>query len=139
MTRNNIDDKLIDCFEDSGRFVGFEVGGWYITLAPGRKKPSFKHSRELNWSDERATQFVQENPGHKEWGVFLDTICVVHADDEAAVAQLEQLATNSGARGLNGSHEGGAWLPQACERNACKGNLVAHQGGRMVRPRLWGT
>ena len=58
----------------------------------------------------------------------MDTICVVHADDEAAVAQLEQFATNSGARGLNGSHEGGAWLPQACERNTCKGILVAHQG-----------
>lgn len=64
MTRNNIDDKLIDCFEDSGLFVDFEVGGWYITLAPGRKKPSFKHSRELNWYEERATQFAQENPRH---------------------------------------------------------------------------
>ena len=55
----------------------------------------YKHSSGPPWSQERATQFAQDNPKHTEWGVLLDTICVVDADDEAAVAQLEQLATNS--------------------------------------------
>ena len=66
-----------------------------MPLAPGKKQPMHKHSSGNVWSQERATQFAQDNPEHKEWGLLLDTICVVDADDEAAVAQLEQLATSS--------------------------------------------
>ena len=60
-----------------------------MPLVPGKKQPMHKHSGHNNgsqWSEERAAKFTQDNPGHEEWGLLLDNICVVDADDEAAVA-----------------------------------------------------
>jgi phage/plasmid-associated DNA primase len=70
-----------------------------MPLAEGSKRPLRPHAiapgaAASPWTPECARRFVAENPEHATWGLLLDRLCVVDADDEATVAWLKALSAS---------------------------------------------
>jgi phage/plasmid-associated DNA primase len=51
----------------------------------------FKHKGDAEWTWATVDAFVRSNPGHREWSLLLDRLCVVDADDTETVAWIEGL------------------------------------------------
>ena len=62
-----------------------------MPLRPAEKSPLFKH-RDGAWTQKESESFLRSNPAHPEWGILLDGLCVVDADDEQAVEAIEGMA-----------------------------------------------
>ena len=70
-------------------------GGGSTLLVPLRKEskqPLVAHSKPRAWTWETYDAFVRANPEHSSWGLLLDGLCVVDADDAESVEWLEGLA-----------------------------------------------
>ena len=62
-----------------------------MPIRPAEKSPLFRH-RDGTWTQRESESFLRSNQAHPEWGILLDRMCVVDADDDAAVAAIEGLA-----------------------------------------------
>lgn len=58
------------------------------------KSPLFAHAKEGSWTKEKLEEFERRNPEHGTWGLLLDRLCVVDADDAETVAWLEGQGTS---------------------------------------------
>ena len=59
------------------------------------KSPLFAHSKEGSpWTSKELGEFVGAHPGHGTWGLLLDKLCVVDADDAETVAWLEAMGAS---------------------------------------------
>ena len=59
------------------------------------KSPLFAHSKEgSQWTSRELSTFVDANPGHGTWGLLLDRLCVVDADDAETVSWLEGMGAS---------------------------------------------
>jgi hypothetical protein len=53
----------------------------------------FKHSQGKHvWTQQDAKKFIEGHPGHMQYSLLMDSLCVVDADDEETVNWLESLA-----------------------------------------------
>jgi putative DNA primase/helicase len=55
------------------------------------KSPMFPHAEAGAWTWARVEAFVKDTPRHAEWGLLLDAVVAVDADDAETVAWLESL------------------------------------------------
>ena len=73
------------------RTVGQSV---LMPLRPMEKSPLYKHKDNV-WTQKESDMFMRSNLEHTEWGILLDRLCVVDADDDRAVAAIEAMADSS--------------------------------------------
>ena len=93
---------------------GDEVGCTVpMPLQAGKKRPALRHSGKATYGWPECEAYVRQNPGHTEWGVLLDGLCVVDCDSAAAVEAVEAL----GARDA----EVGAALARCAVQETSKG------------------
>lgn len=59
-----------------------------MPLKPKSKCPMFAH-KNGEWTHDMLTKFIKANPKHSSWGLLLDKMCVVDADNQDAVDWLE--------------------------------------------------
>lgn len=55
------------------------------------KAPMYPHAEAGAWTWAKVEAFVKDHPRHTEWGLLLDTVIAVDADDAETVAWLESL------------------------------------------------
>jgi P4 family phage/plasmid primase-like protien len=80
--------------------VSGEVGETVLMpLKEGKKEPQFRHAVKgsYGWSKYDAFVNIVKNHGHEEWGLLLDRLCIVDADDTDAVTWLETMACDGTA------------------------------------------
>eukprot|EP00798_Chlamydomonas_sp_ICE-L_P032695 gene32695-biopygen10726 len=70
---------------------GRDVVGDTVLIPTGAKKPIVCHKEPGQWSMEKAHIYMVKNPEHAQWGLLLDSLCVVDADSDDAVAKIEAL------------------------------------------------
>ena len=58
------------------------------------KSPLFAHAKEGAWTAKELGEFVKTRPEHGTWGILLDRLCVVDADDAETVTWLEALGAS---------------------------------------------
>ena len=63
-----------------------------VPLRKETKQPLVAHAKPGAWTWEAYDEFVRKNPAHTGWGLLLDGLCVVDADDADSVEWLEGLA-----------------------------------------------
>ena len=81
-------DQLSRWLQSRGDKVGCTVP---MPLQAGKKRPALRHSGKSTYGWPECEAYVRENPGHTEWGLLLDGLCVVDCDSAAAVAAVEAL------------------------------------------------
>eukprot|EP00798_Chlamydomonas_sp_ICE-L_P000246 gene246-biopygen2238 len=70
---------------------GRDVVGDTVLIPTGAKKPIVCHKEPGQWSMEKAHIYMVKNPEHAQWGLLPDSLCVVDADSDDAVAKIEAL------------------------------------------------
>ena len=102
MTNNSQVPTTTDALSKTMRWVDSNsalLGGTaVIPLIPGRKNPIVPY-KDNAWTQENAWTFVKEQHGakkkHSDYGLLLDRLYVVDADDEATVNWLESLVSET--------------------------------------------